>query len=52
MRKNMSKALEENKRKVTIKYFNFYWKFMCTGKNNDKKKMNLLPLSFHSFLNC
>ena len=43
MRKSMSKSLEENKRKVTIKYFNFYWKFMCTGKNNDKKKNELTP---------
>ena len=43
MRKNMSKSLEENKSKVTIKFFNFYWKFMCTGKNNDKKNNELTP---------
>ena len=46
----MSKAIEENKWKVTIKrlvwYFNLYWKFMFTVKNNDKSKMNLpLPSS-------
>ena len=32
-------------------YFNLFWKFMCTLKNNDNK-MNLPPSSFHSFLNC
>ena len=25
---------------------------MCTDKNNHKNKANLLPPSFHSFLNC
>ena len=52
----MSKTIEENKQKVTIKklvwYFNLYWKFMCTVKNNGKSKMNLPPPFFHSFLNC
>ena len=40
----MSKAIEENKKQVTTKYFNLYRKFMCTDKNNDKNKMKL-PLS-------
>ena len=42
----MSKATEENKLTVTIKRilseFNLYSKFMCTDKNDDKKK-NLKP---------
>ena len=41
----MSKAIEENNMTVTIKRlfweFNLFWKFMCTGKNNDKSKENL-----------
>ena len=46
----MSKALEEIKKKVTIKRLtlelNLYWKFMLTDKNNDKNKMDLpLPPS-------
>ena len=46
----MTKAIEENNQKVTIKrlvcYFNLYWKYMCTVKNNDKNKTNLpLPPS-------
>ena len=53
--KKTSKALEENKQRVTIKrlvwYFNFYRKFMCTVKNNNNK-MNVPTSSFHSFLNC
>ena len=52
----MSKGIEENKKKVAIKrfvwYFNLYWKFMCTVKIHDKNKMNLPLPSFHSFLNC
>ena len=48
----MSKAIEDKKLTVTIKIllweFNFYWKFRCTDKNNDKKKTNLPSLSFHS----
>ena len=40
----MSKAIEENKKQVTTKYFNLYRKFMCTDKYNDKNKMKL-PLS-------
>ena len=38
----MSKAIEENKKKVTVKILalehNLYWKFMCTDKNYDKNK--------------
>ena len=46
----MSKAIEENKQKVTIKRivwkFNLFWKFIWTDKNNEKNKMNLpSPLS-------
>ena len=52
----MSKEIEENKYKVTIKrlvcYFNLFWNFMCTTKNNVKNKINLPPPSFHSFPNC
>ena len=51
----MSKAIDGNKPKAATKrlvwYFNLYWKFMCTVKNNDKNKMNLLPPSFDSFVN-
>ena len=54
--KKMSKAIEENTKKVTVKrlgqHFSFYQKFMCTVKNNDQNKMNLPPCSFHSFPNC
>ena len=43
--RKMIKTIEENKQKVKIKilvwYFNLYWKLMCTGKNNDKNKMNV-----------
>ena len=28
----MSKAIEENKKKVTKQYFNLYWKYMCADK--------------------
>ena len=55
----MSKTIEENKLAVTIKIFlwefNLYCKFMCTDKNNDKDKTNLLPLPFqfvYTVLNC
>ena len=52
----MSKAIEQNQLKATIKrfvqYFNLYWKFMCAVKNDDKNKMNFSPPSFHSFLTC
>ena len=46
----MSKAIEENKQKVTIKRivwkFNLFWKFIWTDKNNEKNEMNLpSPLS-------
>ena len=43
----MSKGISENKQKVEVKRlvreFNFYWKFVCTDKNNDKNKTNLPP---------
>ena len=52
----MSKAIEQNQLKATIKrfvqYFNLYWKFMCAVKNDDKNKMDFSPPSFHSFLTC
>ena len=52
----MSKAIEENNWKVTIKRlawdFNLYWKFMCAYKNSDRNKVNWCPPPFHSFLNC
>ena len=46
----MSKAIEENKQKVTIKRivwkFKLFWKFIWTDKNNEKNEMNLpSPLS-------
>ena len=45
----MSKEIEENKLTVFIKRllseFSIYWKFMCTDKNNDKKKSKLNPSS-------
>ena len=44
----MSKAIEENKKKVTKQYFNLYWKYMCTDENNKKKKMNV-PFSASTF---
>ena len=48
----MSKEIEENETKVTIKRpvweFNLYWKFMCTDKYNDKNKANIAHLPFHS----
>ena len=54
--KKVSEAIEENKKKVSIKklvwYFNLYWKFMRTVTNNDKNKMSWPPPSFYSFLNC
>ena len=52
----MSKAMEENKKKVTIKIlvweFNLHWKFMGTDKNNDKNKTKFTPshLPFTVFL--
>ena len=43
----MNKAIEWNKMTVMIKRllseFSWYWKFMCTDKNNDKNKTK--PLS-------
>ena len=40
----MSNAIEGNKLTVMIKRilweFSLYWKFMDTGKNNDKNKTN------------
>ena len=55
----MSKTIEENKLAVTVKNFlwefNLYCKFMCTDKNNDQDKTNLLPLPFqfiYTVLNC
>ena len=49
----MSKAIEENKLKVTIKTlwweFNLDWELICTDKNNHKNKTNfLLPLPLQS----
>ena len=42
--KKMSKTIEYNKQKTTIKRlaweFNLYRKFICTDKNNDKNKTN------------
>ena len=29
--------------KRLVREFNFYWKFVCTDKNNDKNKTNLPP---------
>ena len=50
----MSKAIDGNKPKAATKrlvwYFNLYWKFMCTVKNNDKNTMNLPLPSFTVFL--
>ena len=44
----MSSAIED-KLTITIKRllreFNLYWKLMCTDKNNDQNKTNLLPPS-------
>ena len=51
--------MEENKLTVWITRllweFNWYWKFMCADKNNDKNKTSLPSIPFHSsylFLNC
>ena len=45
MMSKISKGISENKQKVVVKRlvqeFNFYWKFVCTDKNNDKNKTNL-----------
>ena len=54
MRKSKKSKKKKNKQKVMIKtivlYFNLYWKFMCTDKNNDNNKMSLPLLPSTVFL--